>query len=350
MRGHRHSVVAMVLMVPLIIPSPAPAQGAVTATLSVLAAPVERIGGDAGAPEPGISGMNLAEGDRVRTGAGGVALVTFLNGSTVTLLPDTEVTVKQAPTGRAKAAGIRMLIHAGRVWARVVQAAGSRSTLTLESNDYTATAHDGLIGAEQAAGDFVCWTRRGTLWLTDRSGQTDTVLLAGQRARVRFGVPVLTGPFAPSASTLQIRTTGPVVPLVRMPDGSQAAGFLAPDVEVNQVFGSLTEAKGGQRWLVEVPGGHEGPYILILTGTGAGPFSARIAAHYMGFSAYRRDVRGEAQPGERLFSRITQTVKGQDPETARAVDASVDGLRAWDASEPAAITASPGAASRPGVN
>jgi hypothetical protein len=70
----------------------------------------------------------------------------------------------------------------------------------------------------------------------------------------------------------------------------------------------------------------------------------------MGFSAYRRDVRGEARPGERLFSRITQTVKGQDPETARAVDASVDGLRAWDASEPAAITASPAAASRPGVN
>ena len=89
-----------------------------------------------------------------------------------------------------------MLIHAGRVWARVVQAAGSRSTLTLESNDYTATAHDGLIGAEQSsAGTFVCWTRRGTLWLTDKSGQTDTVLVAGQRARARFGVPVTAEPF-----------------------------------------------------------------------------------------------------------------------------------------------------------
>ncbi len=175
-------------MTPLLIPSLAMAQGAVTATLSVLTAPVERIAGDAGAPEPGVTGMNLAEGDRIRTGAGGVALITFLNGSTVTLLSDTEVTVKQAPTGRAKAAGIRMLIHAGRVWARVAQAAGSRSTLTLESNDYTATAHDGLIGAEQSsAGTFVCWTRRGTLWLTDRSGQTDTVLVAGQRARARFG-------------------------------------------------------------------------------------------------------------------------------------------------------------------
>ena len=135
MRWHRRDTVAMVLMTFLLLaPSRAIAQGAVTATLSVLTAPVERIA-DADAPEPGVTGMNLAEGDRIRTGAGGVALITFLNGSTVTLLSETEVTVKQAPTGRAKAAGIRMLIHAGRVWARVAQAAGSRATHTLESND-----------------------------------------------------------------------------------------------------------------------------------------------------------------------------------------------------------------------
>ena len=350
MTWHRQSVMAMVLMTPLLIPSPGMAQGAVTATLSVLTAPVERVGGEAGAPEPGVTGMNLAEGDRIRTGAGGAALITFLNGSTVTLLSDTEITVKQAPTGRAKAAGIRMLIHTGRVWARVVQAAGSRSTLTLESNDYTATAHDGLIGAEQSAGTFVCWTRRGTVWLTDKSGQTDTVLVAGQRARARFAAAVTAEPFAPSASTLEVRTTGPVVPLVRMPDGSRAAGFLAPDVEVNQVFGSLTEAKGGQRWLVEVPGGHEGPYTLILTGTGAGAFTARITGRYVGFSAYRQDVRGEARPGERLFTRITQTVSGQEPAKARVVEATVDGLRAWDPSEPAAIGATPGFLSGPGAN
>jgi uncharacterized protein (DUF736 family) len=341
------SVMATILMAPLLLPGASMAQGAVTATLSVLAAPVERIAGDAGAPEPGVSGMDLAEGDRIRTGEGGAALITFLNGSTVTLLPESEVTVKQAPTGRAKAAGIRLLIHAGRVWARVVQAAGSRSTLSLESNDYAATAHDGLIGAEQAAGTFVCWTRRGTLWLTDRNGQGDTVLVAGQRARARFGVPVAAEPFVAGSTTLEVVTAGPVVPLLRMPDGSTAAGFLAPDVEVNQVFGSLTEGKG-QRWLVQVPGGHEGPYTLILTGTAAGPFTARIRARYLSFTSYRQEVRGEARPGERLFTRITQTVRGQDPQTARAVEASVDGLRSWDPSEPAAVVAFP--EPRPGVN
>ena len=68
MKWHRRNMIAMVLMTPLIVPSLAMAQGAVSATLSVLTAPVERIGGAAGAPEPGITGMNLAEGDRIRTG------------------------------------------------------------------------------------------------------------------------------------------------------------------------------------------------------------------------------------------------------------------------------------------
>lgn len=349
MTWHRQIPMVMVLMMLLLVPSLAAAQGAVTATLSVLAEPVERIAADAGgAPEPGVSGMNLAEGDRIRAGEGGSALITFLNGSTVTLLPGAEVTVKQAPTGRAKSAGIRLLIHAGRVWARVVQAAGSRSTVTLESNDYAATAHDGLIGAEQAGGTFVCWTRRGMLWLTDKNGQGDTVLVAGQRARARFGVPVAAEPFVAATSTLEIRTSGPVVPLVRMPDGSTAAGFLAPDMEVNQVFGSRTEGKG-ERWLVEVPGGHAGPYTLILTGTGTGPFTARVSARYLGFASYRQELRGEARPDERLFTHITQTVRGDDPQTARAVAGSLEGLRAWDPAQPAAVVAFP-AESRGGLN
>ena len=137
--------------------------------------------------------MNLAEGDRIKTGAKGLALITFLDGSTVTVLPDAEVTVKQTGSERGNS-GIRMLIHAGRVWARVVQAAGRRSSpLSLESNEYTATAHDGLIGAEHSGNGFVCWTRRGELRLTDRSGQTDVVLMPGRRARAIFGSPVVPG-------------------------------------------------------------------------------------------------------------------------------------------------------------
>jgi hypothetical protein len=115
-----------------------PAQTGAAATLSVLAPPVERVA--AGAPD--ICRRRRHEPRRGRPdqdGRGGLALITFLDGSTVTVLPDAEVTVKQTGSERGNS-GIRMLIHAGRVWARVVQAAGRRSSpLSLESNEYTAT-------------------------------------------------------------------------------------------------------------------------------------------------------------------------------------------------------------------
>jgi hypothetical protein len=290
--------------------------------------------------------MNLTEGDRIKTGAGGLALITFLDGSTVTVLSDAEVTVKQTGSERGNG-GIRMLIHAGRVWARVVQSAGRRpSPLSLESNEYTATAHDGLIGAELAGDGFVCWTRRGELRLTDRSGQTDVVLMPGRRARATFGSPVVPEPFVPSASVLEVRTSGPVLPLLRMPDGRTAAGFLAGEVEVNQVFGSLTERQGGDRWLIEVPAGYEGPFTLILTGTGTGSFVAKVSAHYGGLAVYRQEMKGDVGQGERLFTRITHDLSGKDPTTARVIEASLEGLRTWDGGEPAAIVTGPAAVPR----
>jgi len=341
-------VMALVMASTAVPLSTAAAQGAVTATLSVLAEPVDRIASGTGVAAPGVDGMNLAEGDRVKAGPGGVALITFLNGSTVTVLPDTDVTVKEV--GVPTRSGIRILINAGRVWARAVQAAGSRSTLTLESNEYAATAHDGLIGAEKSAEGFVCWTRRGTLEMVNSAGQSEALLMAGQRAWARMGLPVKPEPFVPSASVLEIRTTGPVVPLVQMPDGQVAAGFLAEDTEVNQVFGSLTEAGRGQRWLVEVPAGAPGAYTLVLTGVGDGPFAVRVAARYVGFTTSRQEITGETHPGDRVFTRITQRVHGDDPRTARASETRVESLRAWDGQEPATVVASPDGARRPRAN
>jgi FecR protein len=331
----------IILATQVTLPVTLPAETGAAATLSVLAPPVERVA--ATGTSAGVDGMNLVEGDRIKTGAKGLALITFLDGSTVTVLPDAEVTVKQTGSERGNG-GIRMLIHAGRVWARVVQAAGRRSSpLSLESNEYTATAHDGLIGAERAGDGFVCWTRRGELRLTDRSGQTDVVLMPGRRARATFGSPVVPEPFVPSASVLEVRTSGPVLPLLRMPDGRVAAGFLAGEVEVNQVFGSLTERQGGDRWLVEVPAGYEGPYTLIFTGTGTGSFVAKVSARYGGVAAYRQELKGDVGPGERLFTRITHDLSGTDPLTARVTEASFEGLRAWDGGGPAAVVTAPAA-------
>ncbi len=332
--------VLVVMALALAVPSPASAQGEVTATLSVLAGQVERIAAGAGGHEAGVTGMNLVEGDRIRTGADGVALITFLNGTTVTVLPDSDVAVRSTATDRA-AGTMRLFIHAGRVWARVVQVATVRSVLTLESNDYSATARDGLIGAERAPEGFVCWTRRGSMTIANRLGQSEAVLLAGQRAWARQGWPVTPEPFVAGTSTLTVESSGPVVPLLQLPDGRVSAGFLSEEVEVNQVFGSLTSSRGRQRWVVELPAGAAGEYPLVLTGIGAGPFTVQVSARYMGFRVFRETLTGEARPGERVVTRITTRVKGDDPRTARIHSGSLEGLRAWDGDEPAVVVLRP---------
>ena len=144
-------LVAPIVLSALLTPGVALAEVGPKATLSVLATPVERVPAGGFAAERGVDGLNLSEGDRIKTGNGGLALITFLDGSTVTVLPASEVTVKQAGSDRRQR-GIRLLIHAGQVWARVAEALGRRSTLSLESNDYAATAHDGLIGAGRGGG------------------------------------------------------------------------------------------------------------------------------------------------------------------------------------------------------
>ena len=227
------------------------------------------------------------------------------------------------------------------MWARLVEVAGSRSSLTLESNEYSATARDGLIGAEKSADGFVCWTRRGHLAMENSSGQAEALLMAGQWGWARLGLPVKAEPFVPSMSVLEVRTTGAVVPLVLMPGRRVAAGFLAEGIEVNQVFGSLTEARPGARRLVEVPAGTPGDYTLVLTGVGDGPFTVQVTARYAGFRTSRQEITGQARPGERVFTRITQRVKGDDPRTARASETRIDSLRAWDGEEPATVVASP---------
>ena len=142
----------------------APRLVATTATLTVLGGEVERVPVAAGPARPAGS-LDLAEGDRVRTGADGRALITFLDGTTMTVEPGSDVTVRRASLSRERA-DVGVLVTVGTVWARVASWLGSRGTVSIESHAYTATAHDGLIGGQtRPDGAFVCWTRAGTLRL-----------------------------------------------------------------------------------------------------------------------------------------------------------------------------------------
>ena len=75
--------------------APALGQAATGATLSVLATPVE-VSSRGAAFGPARDGMAVGPGDQIRTLGGGVALLTFFDGSETQLTPNSQVQIQQA--------------------------------------------------------------------------------------------------------------------------------------------------------------------------------------------------------------------------------------------------------------
>jgi hypothetical protein len=334
-RTRRPAVLALVtlLSVPAgVAAEEHPAVVSTAATLTILSAPVERVSAGADRPAAVGSGTDLAIGDRVVTGPDGRALITFLDGSTVTVEPASNVTVRRAEMAGREASRGGVRVTGGTVWARVAGWLGGRATLTIESNAYSATAHHGLIGARQeASGPFVCWTRAGDLEVTGLAGPV-VRLRPGQKATLAPGGPVQTEVFAVNRSTLEIATSGPVLPLVTMPDGTRLAGFVAPGVEINQVFGSLTTTAAGGARTVEVPAGVAGPFVVTLAAVGDGPFTMTVVGRHQGAVTYRYERAGTAHHGQGLRAEVIQIMDAPagsplDPRTARAGSAGMTELR-----------------------
>jgi hypothetical protein len=336
-------VASLLAVVTLIAPAGAQeqARGSTVATLTVLSPSVEVARGDVRPLASAASGSDLEIGDRVVTGPTGRALITFLDGSTLTVEPASDVTVRVAEMEGRDASRLRVLVTVGTVWARVASWLAGRASLTLESNAYSATAHDGLIGAQQQPnGTFVCWTRAGILEVADARGAPAARIQPGQKATLAASGPAVIEGFSVNQSTLGVATSGPVLPLVMMPDGQRVAGFVEPGIDVNQVFGSLTAGPAGSR-TVEVPAGMSGPFVVVLVAVGDGPFTVTVTGRHRGTETYRQEQSGQAHRGQGLRAEVIQTMSGgPDPRTARADRAGMSALRP-ETTRPGTVVLSP---------
>jgi hypothetical protein len=276
------------------------------ATLTLLGGTVDLVRAD-GTRAAVASGTSLSVGDRILTGPEARALITFLDGTTVTVEPRSEIAVREIDVGGRERSNIQVLITAGTVWARIANLLGGRGTVSLASNTRAAIAHDGLIGAEQRRdGTFVCWTRAGTVQLVDAGGAAQGHLEPGYKATAPAGSPPVTDTFSVHRSVVEIIARGPVWPLVVMSDGVRLAGFVAPGIEVNQVFGSLTSRGPAETWTVEVPGGFPGPYQVILSGIADGAFAVTVTGRVRGRAVYQRKWAGTIARGQRLAGGVIQ--------------------------------------------
>ena len=88
------------------------------ATLTLLGGTVDLVRAD-GTRAAVASGTSLSVGDRILTGPEARALITFLDGTTVTVEPRSEIAVREMDVGGRERSNIQVLITAGTVWARI---------------------------------------------------------------------------------------------------------------------------------------------------------------------------------------------------------------------------------------
>ncbi|MBM3140168.1 MAG: hypothetical protein FJZ92_08125, partial [Chloroflexi bacterium] len=222
-------------------------------TLTVFAGTVEVESG--GTWTAAADGAALAEGTRLRTTADGRAMLTFVDGSTATLEPDTEIVLE-----RVRVNGVRQITidqRTGRLWNDVVpngrrgaayavrapdavaQALGTVFETTVE-NGTTVTTADGLV--QVRAGDRSVRVPAGEL-----------VRARAQRIAERLGV-------TPEA---ELTVDAPFVASLIARDG-QATGARPDGVVFRQLAGVTTTdpARGPQQ--INLLRAEPGEYTLLL--------------------------------------------------------------------------------------
>ena len=189
------------------------------ATLTIVVSPVEHVPSGQDRPTGRRRRHESRRGRSRGHGPRAIALVTFLDGSTVTVQPDSDVVIARVGGRHAREHepahpdSRRQSVGAGG------PLLGRRSSISLESNEYAATARDGLIGAEQAPdGTFVCWTRAGEVTVAGRDGHALARLSPGQKATVGAERPGAVEPFQRARQRVEIEASPNVLPLLQVPD------------------------------------------------------------------------------------------------------------------------------------
>jgi hypothetical protein len=258
------ALIAIGVMVPttLVLTTPQRAVGA-SMILSVVRGSADVAHGQAdfvSAPD----GQVLSPGDRVRTADDGHAIVTFLDGSSVTIDPATTITVVEATASASGAITIRLEQALGRTWSSVQKLTHADSRFEITTPSTTATVRGtGFITTVSASGATAVTTTDG---IVEVSAQGQTVVIpAGSVTTVLPGAspsPPVPGPSV--RNTLRFGVHSPAYLVVVDPLGrSCGIGPIGPTI-VRQIPGCLATEPGIDPQLVDIGDAAPGTYSVVI--------------------------------------------------------------------------------------
>lgn len=231
-------------------------------TLTVFAGNVERVEGSGWVALR--DGDRLPEGTRLRTDAAGRVLLTFADGSTVAVDPQTEMTIERAHVNGAREIVLRQ--WSGRLWNQVAPDARANASFTVRTPDATVVVHGTVFETAITNGETAVTTAQGLVEV--QTAKQRVVVPPGEAASARQdGVQPLARPRARTPAALTV--SAPFVASLIGPDG-RATGALPGGVLYQQIPGALSSdpAAGPQR--IALGDVRSGEYALVLRRAGPG--------------------------------------------------------------------------------
>jgi len=208
-------------------------------------------------------GIVLQAGSKVTTAADSHALLTFFEGSTINLEPNTEIEIQTLQKVDASRTEIILKQWVGKTWSRVVKMGDTGSRYEIETPAAVAMVRGTLFETEVGdIGSTTVRTTQGLVRVGAQNGEVD--LPAGQQASVESGL----APSQPSAipspdNEFVITVNKPAVASVCDPTGS-STGYLPSGLAFNQILGSKSSPLAEGTQVITIPDPVAGQYSIVL--------------------------------------------------------------------------------------
>ena len=228
------------------------------ATLTVFDGAVEIAGDDGWSKLE--DGEEISEGDWLRTGADGRALVTFADGSTVALDPETEFTVAELVLDGARR--ITLVQASGRLWHDVAPSSAGGG-YTIETPDAIVTATGTLFETLVRSGETAVTTEEGSVEVV--AGRLRVSLRAGETtvAQARRVLAEVQQRQASSHQELRLSVDAPFTASL-IDEHERATGALPDGLVFQQVPNATTTDPGRGAQQIAIHSPQDGTYELVL--------------------------------------------------------------------------------------
>jgi len=248
--------------------------------------------------EPVTETVMVREGDQVRTGNASWALVTFEDGTTIELEPNTEIRIEELTQNH-----VSIWQQVGRTWSGIKKLVGPLTDVQVETPSAVACVRGTLVDiVVDAAGNTVVSALEGVIEVT-AEGISRTIG-AGMQTLVNMGqAPSEPRPIPPPKNRLEITVRGEAWALVVDSPAERSVGVVPPGIVATQIPMATTTGAHAEPQFVVVPVPEEQgdwTYYIVLYGKDpGGSVNVEVKGFVLGANVFTDDKDTTVQPYEK---------------------------------------------------